>query len=63
MTPALENHLRSLAEPQMKRFLAESRKALRTAWPRRNADRRARQVARANVKMLRACRNLKEETE
>lgn len=58
MTPALESLLRSMSEAQMRRHVAESRRALRVAWPHRNTDQRARMVVRSNVVMLRNCRSL-----
>jgi hypothetical protein len=53
IAPALEAHLRAMSAPQQKRLAAESRKALRTAWPCRNTDLRARLVIESNVRMLR----------
>jgi hypothetical protein len=53
MTPGLESYLRALDDGQRANLAADSIEALRTAWPHRNADRRARIAVRSNVAMLR----------
>ena len=58
MTSAMEAHLKGMSEAQMRRHVANSRKALRAAWSHRHTDQRARIVARSNITMLRYCRSI-----